>query len=98
MEEKGIKELKEAIEALMDISIFIAGRLKDGADIGDGFALAKFLLADEEFKPVLDKAIDGIGKIPGEITDLSAEEGLQLGGEFIVKHLPELLRALKSNA
>ena len=76
----GVKELIEALRAAGRITVFLFKRFKDGADIGDGWALMKKLVTDEdpEFKKVIEDGYEGANKIPDEVKDMDVGEGLEV--------------------
>ena len=74
----GIKETKEAVQGLLAVSSFLAVRLKDGAGVDDAAALVQKLMMDDEFKKVLEAAVEGAKQIPAEVKDLSLAESLEL--------------------
>lgn len=92
-EQIGIKETKEAVEAVLAISKFVAARAKDGVGADDGIALVQKLLTDEEFKKVLEAGVEGAKQIPSEVKDLSLTESVELivmGGKAVVEIVGEL--------
>lgn len=94
MEEKGIKELKEAVKGVVVLGTFLIKRLKDGIDWDDAEALFKKLTQDEEFKKILKEAVDKADQIPAEVKDVSLLEGVELIQELITL-IPEIQDAFK---
>lgn len=89
----GIKETKEAVQAILAVSKFVAARAKDGVGADDGIALVQKLITDAEFKAVLEAAVDGAKQIPAEVKDLSLSESVELlvlGGKSVVEIVGEL--------
>lgn len=86
----GIKETKEALIGAMVLGVFVAARLKDGAQLDDALALGQKFVGDAEFKAKVMAAIEGIDKVPAEVKDISFAEILELA-----QVMPELLAAIK---
>ena len=76
----GNKELIEGMMAAGQISAFMAARFQDGADLGDGWALVKKMVTDEDpdFKTVVEAGYKGANKIPAEVKDLDAGEAMEV--------------------
>jgi len=91
----GIKETTEALIAFNEITVFLITRFKDGVDFSDFAAIWNKITEDEEFKTILGKAYDNIGKRPEEVADIDFKEGVDLGS-IQLKYLPKILQALKS--
>lgn len=89
-EAHGIKETKEACEALIKLGTFVAIRAKGGLDMADMTALLE-KLKDEEFMAVVKAGVEGIDKVDDEVKDMNMAEGLELAG-FVV---PKLLSAIQ---
>lgn len=84
MEEKfGIKETKEAICGILELSLAIAGVLRDGAQVTDLGTLLALFRESSEFKAKLEAAVQGSAKVPAEVSDLHLKEGLELTTEVI---------------
>jgi len=94
-EELGIKDFNEMLDAVMDVAVFLCETFKDGAQGTDVMAIMAYLLTDEKFKVSLQKAIDGAQNIPDEIKDLDAQEGLQIGANILIKHVPRFIEVFK---
>jgi len=86
----GIKETKEALIGAMALGVFVAARLKDGAQLDDALALGQKFVGDADFKAKVMAAIEGIDKVPAEVKDISFAEVLELA-----QVMPELLAAIK---
>lgn len=90
MKEHGIKEIREAMEGLLEVSLFIANLVGDGfqwSDISDVFKK----LQDKEFQAILKKAVEGREKIPAEVKDIDFEEAMELA-VMLLKYLPRLIK------
>jgi hypothetical protein len=92
---EGIKELKELLVAVNEVSLVLVKLLKDGIQLSDGMELVGKLVGDEEFKSKLAAAVEGITKLPAEIKDLDLQEGLELATVEIA-FIPALVAALKA--
>lgn len=77
---EGIKELKEALLGVNELTLFIISRLQDGFQADDVLALFQKLISDEdpELKLAVTKAIEGYDKMPAEVRDIDVGEGLEL--------------------
>ena len=91
---KGIKETIEVIEAVTLVTVFLTKRIKDGIGADDAMALMQKIMTDPEFLAVFTRAADGIGEIPGELSDLDFEESITLGilGLSFIKEVVKALR------
>ena len=92
----GIKETKEALVGLNEVSILIAKRLKDGAQASDIPALLEDLKKDPEVISKLEAARDNIAAVPAEIKDLQLSEGMELG-VVQASYVPKLIAAFKKD-
>jgi len=75
---EGIKETTEALVAVNEISLFIAKRLQDGIGMDDAVATWDKMKNDEEFKALVYAGYDKYDKIPSEVKDVDAGEGMEL--------------------
>ena len=94
MEERGIKETKEALDASMELLICILDLVKDGAEFKDVFHFIERLKSSPDFSAKLRKGLEGMQHIPAEMADLEMDEIVQLAMLFMQK-LPRLAGALK---
>lgn len=92
-EKYGIKETKEALIGAIVLGVFVAERLRDGADLDDAKVLGEKLLLDSAFRKKLQDAVDGMDMIDEEVDDLSLQEGIELAGL-----IPEALKILKAGS
>lgn len=86
MESKN-KEIKDVLKALFVLSSFVIERSKDGLGIDDALALVSKFQSDEEFSKKIRLAIDEIGKVPKEVSDLSLSDAL----DIIVAIVPDVM-------
>lgn len=93
-EQYGIKETKEAIVGVNELSLVLIDRLKDGYQSSDLTALVQKLLMDAQFKKVLEDAAKGINDVPKELKDLSLTEGVEIV-KLQMEFVPKILAALK---
>jgi hypothetical protein len=78
-EEVGIKETKELLVALGDISSVIAKAVKGGGTASEiSSRIAAALIANPSLIEEVKAAADGISAIPSEIKDLTLGEVLEL--------------------
>lgn len=93
----GIKELKDTIEALLEVSLKITSVLKDGYQASDLAVIFELFTKDEEMKKKIALAYDGISKVGGEVKDLDISEGIELTIAFI-QYVPKFITALKKGS
>jgi hypothetical protein len=94
MEEKvGIKETKEAIVGILELSLILAEVLKDGAQLSDITKFFTILREHPEFKAKLEAAVQGASLIPAECKDIHLKEGIELTGE-VLSFIPRLVETL----
>lgn len=91
-EDRGIKETKEALDALCRVGAFGIVRLHDGVQVGDALALGKKMLNSDFRNAVIDGG-KGIDKVPAEVADLSTEELEEITAHFRDVCLPKILEA-----
>lgn len=92
----GVKETKEALVGVFEVSIFIAERLKDGIGVDDAFAIFDKLKNDDDFKNKIAEAYKGVEAVSEEIKDLDAQEGVDLA-LLVVSYVPKFLDAFKKD-
>ena len=90
----GIEETKEVLIALDEISLLILGQIKDGIQLSDVVSIITKVLASEELKSALSRAVVGISNIPAELKDIDLSEGIELIKTEIA-YVPKFLEALK---
>lgn len=90
-----VKELKEGVIGVNELSLFLISRLKDGADLGDLKAVWDKWSDDEEFKSKMKAAIEGASRMKAEVEDIDAGEGLELL-DVQLDYLPRILSAFKA--
>lgn len=79
VEKLGIKETREAVAALEEITVLLIERLKDGLQLGpDVSAALQKWTQDAQFKDRIMAGLSGIRDVGPEIKDLSVSEGFQL--------------------
>lgn len=93
-EQYGIKETSELLIGVNELSVVIAGLLKDGAQVGDAAALFDKIKNDAVFKEKLQAAYDQVNQVPVEVKDLSLAEGVQLA-VLQAQYVPKILAAVK---
>ena len=90
----GIKELKEALIGVNELSILIASRMKDGAGLDDAMAIWEKLKNDEDFKNKMVAAYEGIGMVPAELKQIDLAEGIELA-MLQAGYVPKIIAAIK---
>jgi hypothetical protein len=92
-EKLGIKETKEAIVGINEVSLLLVSRFKDGIQVGDFVAFWASFQNDPEFKAKLQTAYEGYNNIPDEVKDISLAEASELIS-LEVQYVPKLVKAL----
>jgi len=90
----GVKETKEAIIGVNELSLFLCQRLKDGVQVGDAVALWAKLTSDAEFMSKIQAAYDGAALIPAEMKNATFTQDAELIG-IQLSYLPKFIEALK---
>lgn len=93
---RGITELRELLEAIMDLSIACLEEFSDGIQLKDAWAIITKLQASEDFKMSVEKAYQGAIEIPEEVKDLDGEEAIELI-MVMLPYIPKLISAAKKN-
>lgn len=96
MEKVGIKEMKELLIAVNEVSVLLVKMFKDGVQLADAAALMAAIAASEELKEKLLAAYVGVGQIPAEMKDVDLQEGLELAGVQL-SYIPKIVEALKKD-
>lgn len=94
MEKHGINETKELFEALMEMSLVLIDLFKDGVQFKDSIELFQKISSDPVLRAQLVAAYEGYQKIPAEIKDLDAVEGVSLS-TCLLTYIPKILDRLK---
>ena len=90
----GIKESKEAITGMMEVSLVIADVLKDGAQLGDLASVVSRFSIDKELKDEMGVALDNISKVPHEMSDLNLQESLELA-MLLISYVPKFVEIFR---
>lgn len=91
---EGVKETREALVGVNEVSLFLAVKLQDGAQFSDATDFYKKLTEDAAFKKVIEDAYEGYDKIPAEVKDIDGAEALELAAVQI-EYVPKFIDALK---
>jgi hypothetical protein len=84
----GIKETKEALVGVNEVSLALMIQFKDGVQATDFPELYAKIVADKEFEAKVKAAYDNYKAIPEEVKDLDPGEALELAGvqlEYVPK-------------
>jgi hypothetical protein len=95
MSQVGIEETKEVLIALDELSLVVLKQIKDGLQISDLATIVMTVLASDEIKAVLSRAVAGISQVPAEIKDVDFSEGMLLIKEELA-YIPKFISVLKS--
>lgn len=91
----GVKEAKEVLVGVNELSIFLISILKDGFQASEDIsAIIAKITTDSDFRAKLIAAYEGIQAMPEEIKDIDLAEGLELG-MVQFQYVPKILDALK---
>lgn len=93
---QGIKELKEVIEALMEISLRMGSVLKDGYQPSDLALIFQLFAKDEILKKKISEAYDGISKVGAELKDMDPKEGIELS-IVLLQFIPKFIDIFKKD-
>lgn len=88
-----IKETKEALDGLMQMSMVLALVLKDGTQIGDIATIFEKIATDSVLRGKIQAAFEGMGKIPDEITHITVQEGMELA-MMMLSFVPQFIAIL----
>lgn len=90
-EEVGIKETKEVVEGVIELSVIIAESLKDGFQASSDLTA---ILVGLSTNPKMIAAYDNVKGVGEEVKDLSVNEGIELG-VLALSSIPRIIDALK---
>ena len=98
MENKlAIKETREMLEAILELSLCLIDVFKDGAQISDIAELWSKLSNDPVVKAKMLAAYDGYRLIPAELKDMDAVEGVEIASALLL-YIPRFIERLKRDA
>ncbi len=86
----GIKETKEMIEGLLELTVLLAEVFKDGMQASDFLQIMVSLQSDPRFL----EAVKGIQKIPAEVIDINLDESYELLGA-VLPYIKKLIATIK---
>lgn len=89
-----IKETKEALVGVLEISVALASVLKDGVQLTDAADLYAKIWADEAVKAKVLAAIENVKQVPAEVKDITVAEGIDLA-IVAAQYVPKIIDALK---
>lgn len=91
---EGTKEIREAIEGGLNLTIAILEELADGVQLSDAIAIFSKLQNNASLRQSLVDAADNISKVPAEIQDLDMQESIALT-MVLLPYIPKLLAAIQ---
>jgi len=94
MNQVGIKETKEMLEAVNVLVVYLIEKFKDGVQASDFIEMYSKLMVDPEFKSKLMLAYENANQIPAEIKDVDLAEAVALIS-LQVNFLPKVIEAIK---
>lgn len=74
----GIKETKEALIGVNEVSLCLAEKFKDGVQVTDFTEFYAKVTSDADFKAKVQAAYENYKAIPDEAKDIDAGEGIEL--------------------
>lgn len=97
VEPKGIKEAKELLIGVNDVSCLLIKHLKDGVQVKDAIALFNDIMSNDVLKNEIIEAVKGISSVPGELKDLDASEIVEIAS-LQVSLVPKIIGSFKSGS
>lgn len=91
----GIKETKELVIGLNELALALIPILKDGVQISDAMDIYAKISADQNFRSAVLNAIDKIGQVPAETSELDLNEAIELASVQL-GFLPKIVAAVKA--
>ena len=85
MNQHGIEELKELVDGVEVLLLFILQQAADGIDWTDATALVAKIMTDKEFSEKLAEAFGGLGEMKEELFDLDYKEAVQIAQYVLAK-------------
>ena len=89
---EGIKEVKELIEAVMEVGLVLVEEFSDGVQLSDVWSIISRLKDSDKYRDSIGRAYDGASKIPAELKDVNGEEAIDLAMTML-PYLPKMLKA-----
>lgn len=86
----GIKETKEVLVGLNEVTMLVAKHLKDGAQLTDIMAVIEDFKKDPELIAKLEAARENIAAVPNEVKDVSLLEAGELA-MVQISYVPKLI-------
>ena len=90
----GVKESKEMLIGLNELSLLLLKKFKDGVQFNDFTEMYSQLQNDPEFKIKIEAAYENYQVIPEEIKDIDGGEGLELASVQL-EYTPKLINEFK---
>lgn len=90
----GVKEFRELLKGCLAVALILVKKFKDGVQFSDFTEFYTAITSDGDFKKTLEEAYDGYNKVPEELKDIDAGEGLEVACD-VIDFVPEFAKALK---
>jgi len=90
----GIKETKELMTGMMELSLVLLEVFKDGVQYTDAIDLWNKIGKDEALKAKFEAAFVGYKKIPSELSDLDVYESVELT-TCLIAFIPKFIESLQ---
>lgn len=87
--EHGIKESKEMLVGMNELNLLLIHGFKDGVQFSDFPSFYQSITSRPEIQEKMKAAYDGYAKIPAEIKDIDAGEGMELAA-VQVAYVPKI--------
>lgn len=94
MNKSGIKESKELMSGLLELSLVLIDVFKDGVQAKDAIELWYRIGKDEVLKDKFEAAFEGYKKIPSELNDLDVYESVELM-QCLITFVPKFIESLQ---
>lgn len=90
-----VKETKELLTALNEISLILISEFKDGVSVEDIAPIFAKIKANPDLSDKLIELYNKANLIPEELKDLTLAEGVELG-LIQLQYVPKFIEALKT--
>lgn len=95
--EKGIKETKELLVGMNEITVLLAEAFKDGVQAADAAEVYEKLKANPELSAKILAAYNGMNEVKEEVADISFVEGIELV-KVQMEYAPKIVAAIQKKA
>ena len=89
-----VKETKEMLVGVNELSVYLICKFMDGVQFSDFSEMYAKLIADPEFKKIMLDAYEGVEAIPAEMKDIDVGEVIELTS-LQLSYIPKIINAIK---